>query len=628
MHTFAKKAKATQHTTSATSMMPVRIRFGQSNAVSSILHLQRTTGKRAVQRLLPVRTEDVEASSVSSAATGPAYDFSRMPVHTNLRKNIQLKLKVNSPGDIYEQEADRVADQVMRMPEPRLQRTCACEGGCHVCRQEQVTSKQMHFQAKNTEASNLRKIKTPSIIHDVLRSSGQRLETTTRAFMESRFGHDFSKVRVYTGSAAQQSSRALNARAYTIGSNIVFGPGHFAPHTEPGRRLLAHELTHVIQQSSGGLRLDLKEAEATANITQQIIRALNTPDPIAGVGDYDTAYNLLNGLSMPVMLRVLNELAAQFMLEVLISRGPPQDVDVPRISAAITLVRLANTDAANIKQAELESFANNAQSLPIDQQQDMLNFASTVRRISAETREGLAAMMTSEISGTSSGGLSPAIARGVKGPVNPGRWNPPGNQPIPFYIGNEAHIGIAQNYTAEHPGDPVFTNFISLSTILQQAAMLGFSPNTKELSSGELALKPDILNLAPSRLHLFEIKPTSLQSEGRAKACMYVKLLKKAGMSGVKLGPISEPGTNGAISAPGGVYLFETPEAGVIVYQYLRQRVVPVRVPEGEPAWELRWRLAPLTPQQQAAIVNTITVGAGGMILLYLMMLLLAPAGV
>jgi hypothetical protein len=110
---------------------------------------------------------------------------------------------------------------------------------------------------------------------------------------------------------------------------------------------------------------------------------------------------------------------------------------------------------------------------------------------------------------------------------------------------------------------------------------------------------------------------------GRAEARMYVGLLATAGVP-VTLGPIGEPGTNGAIPAPGGVYLFETPEAGVIVYQYRRQRVVPVPVPEGEPAYERRWRLAPLTPQQQAVIVTTTAAG----VMLIIMMILLAPVGV
>jgi hypothetical protein len=92
----------------------------------------------------------------------------------------------------------------------------------------------------------------PPIVHEVLRSPGQPLDSATREFMELCFGHDFSKVRVHSGGAAEQSVREVNANAYTMGHNIVFGEGRFAPGTHEGRRLITHELTHVVQQNRGG----------------------------------------------------------------------------------------------------------------------------------------------------------------------------------------------------------------------------------------------------------------------------------------------------------------------------------------------------------------------------------------
>jgi hypothetical protein len=89
----------------------------------------------------------------------------------------------------------------------------------------------------------------PPIVGDVLRSSGQLLDPTTRAFMESRFGHDFSRVRVHTDARAAESARAVNAHAYTVGRDIIFAAGEYAPETTNGRRLLAHELVHVMQQN-------------------------------------------------------------------------------------------------------------------------------------------------------------------------------------------------------------------------------------------------------------------------------------------------------------------------------------------------------------------------------------------
>jgi hypothetical protein len=87
-------------------------------------------------------------------------------------------------------------------------------------------------------------------VESVINSSGRPLDRETRRYMESRIGFDFSKVRIHTDSLAATSAKSLNARAYTVGNNIVFGPGRFAPNTTEGRRLLAHELTHVVQQTA------------------------------------------------------------------------------------------------------------------------------------------------------------------------------------------------------------------------------------------------------------------------------------------------------------------------------------------------------------------------------------------
>jgi hypothetical protein len=92
-------------------------------------------------------------------------------------------------------------------------------------------------------------VRTPALVNDLLLAEGGRLlDARTRAFMESRFRHDFSRVRIHTGGAASAAARALDARAFCLGRDIVFGPGQYAPETPSGRRLLAHELTHVVQQ--------------------------------------------------------------------------------------------------------------------------------------------------------------------------------------------------------------------------------------------------------------------------------------------------------------------------------------------------------------------------------------------
>ncbi|HJQ31253.1 MAG TPA: DUF4157 domain-containing protein [Pyrinomonadaceae bacterium] len=88
----------------------------------------------------------------------------------------------------------------------------------------------------------------PPVVHEVLDMSGHPLDSATRGVMESRFGHDFSRVRVHTDKKAAESAREVGAQAYTVGRDIAFAPGRYAPETPSGLRLLAHELTHVVQQ--------------------------------------------------------------------------------------------------------------------------------------------------------------------------------------------------------------------------------------------------------------------------------------------------------------------------------------------------------------------------------------------
>ena len=217
-----------------------------------MLHLQRTIGNQIVQRMVQTNAEELEEGSASTSLTRFAYDFSQIPVHPKSPAYVQAKLRVSPPGDSYEQEADRVSEHLMRMAEPRLQRVCACGGGCPTCQ----TNKQEHerLQAKRVQASDAGQTAVPAIVHEVLSSPGKPLDPATRAVMEPRFGHDFRFVQVHTDAKATESARAVNALAYTVGRDVVFGSGQYAPGTHEGRKLIAHELTHVVQQRQNELR--------------------------------------------------------------------------------------------------------------------------------------------------------------------------------------------------------------------------------------------------------------------------------------------------------------------------------------------------------------------------------------
>ena len=225
-----------------------------SSAAHPLRELQRSIGNQAVQRLI----------------SSPY---------------IQTKLNVSTPGDPSEQEADRVADTVMRMTVPQATQK---EATTHIQpkplasqirrlvqrepeqpgeeeKEETIATKPIVQRAPSgrekgplnfpstAAPGGLGLSSAPPIVHEALSSPGQPLGMTERAFFERRFGRDFGDVRVHTDSIAAKSATAVNALAYTAGKDIVFAKGQYAPHSTAGERLLAHELVHTVQQRNGVL---------------------------------------------------------------------------------------------------------------------------------------------------------------------------------------------------------------------------------------------------------------------------------------------------------------------------------------------------------------------------------------
>jgi outer membrane protein OmpA-like peptidoglycan-associated protein len=272
---------------------------------------------------------------------------------------IQAKLTIGQPGDVYEQEADRVAEQVMRMPDPdiaarkgvseehkgpNIQRMCTeCEEelqgesqGVHIqrmctdceeelqrktkdselghlelgyssevdphkqteetqvqrmcseCKEEELHRQPMEeeeelFQTKEVSGGTPEiNSKTESQINSI-RGGGQPLPESVRAFFEPRFGRDFSGVRVHTGSQANESAKSVNALAYTVGQDVVFGGGQYSPGTDAGKKLIAHELTHVMQQNGLGSILHRKSSIKPAVDTSEI-NGEGSPILVASMG--------------------------------------------------------------------------------------------------------------------------------------------------------------------------------------------------------------------------------------------------------------------------------------------------------------------------------------------------------
>ena len=250
-------------------------------------------------KLFPTSLSSFERSSSNPYRNILPFSFSSIPLQAPTHRppapiglRLQRKLAVGSAHDPLEAQADEMAEHIMSMASPTetgvvptsspqtLQRKCSCEEGGGKCKQ--CEEKQQKLQRK-AQGGIVAPVAAPPIVHDVLRSPGQPIDAATRAFMEPRFGRDFSRVRLHTETRAAESARLVNALAYTVGDDIVFGEGAYSPGSAATRRLLAHELAHTLQQSASPLRLQracLTAAECAApQATLQNFVATTVADP-------------------------------------------------------------------------------------------------------------------------------------------------------------------------------------------------------------------------------------------------------------------------------------------------------------------------------------------------------------
>ena len=243
---------------------PPQARFDPSRLV------QRTI---ANQELPQASAEHPKGGALTVAPTHFAHDFSRIPVHATKHLKIQTKLTVSAPGDQYEQEADRVADSVMaghtrpvgqvsQGVQPKLYRVVVrpedavdsvLPPGTEAEDEAPEVSQTEEVQRSASGEAGAVSPHLEQSLKQATRGGGETLPSPTRPFMESRFGRDFSSVRVHNDARANTLARQVNARAFTLDNDIFFASSQYQPHSREGQHLLAHELTHVIQQSEGRL---------------------------------------------------------------------------------------------------------------------------------------------------------------------------------------------------------------------------------------------------------------------------------------------------------------------------------------------------------------------------------------
>ena len=191
----------------------------------------------------------------------------------------QPKLTINNPNDKYEREADTMADKVMRMKQPGIQLQSSpittVQKKCTHCEEEENK-----LQRKENNKEEITVDESVENYVSSLGSSGQPLPTEVRNFYEPRFGYDFNKVKIHTGNVAAKSAQSVNALAYTSGYNIVFNNGQYSPNTDTGKKLLGHELTHVVQQRTGVSGLQREELTAAQRIDECVKLPVKQPEDL------------------------------------------------------------------------------------------------------------------------------------------------------------------------------------------------------------------------------------------------------------------------------------------------------------------------------------------------------------
>jgi outer membrane protein OmpA-like peptidoglycan-associated protein len=260
-----------------------------SSAPLAIARLQRAVGNRTVARLIAQGVDPVARRAHQAVVQRKCAECEKE------HDTIQPKLAVGPADDEYEREADRVAEHVMRMPDPvsrALQRTPAIVQ--RVCKECEEEDKKLQGKAVGGEGLHV----SPAVESQIasLKGAGHPLPASARSYFEPRFGQDFGRVRVHTGPRAAEAAHSIGALAFTVGRDVAFAAGRYAPETSAGRRLLAHELTHVVQQGAVG--------HAPAGVVQRACEVTAPPGDLgchAATTSIGTGTNILFGLDSPAL---------------------------------------------------------------------------------------------------------------------------------------------------------------------------------------------------------------------------------------------------------------------------------------------------------------------------------------
>jgi hypothetical protein len=464
---------------------------------------------------------------------------------------------------------------------------------------------------------------------------GRPLPPAVVARLSAVFGHDLGHVRVHQDAQAARLAEAAQARAFTVGHEIWFNAGELDLTSPQGLELLLHELTHVIQADEGraprpsgeGVTVssphDPHEQEA-----ERVAAALLPAVDLYGDGLSLEGGGLLDDAAWSAAVDLCPAQSPAQSPETTLSREDlPTSDNPPATEAAgagllvmwegeapIVIRAPASGEAEDIAAAFAEAGATTCEDWEEVSAAEPTYPLYYALMLAGEAGEGavdfeglgpVAAAAMAETPAVAPGGAAsggaPATGGGMVpqtagGGMSPGPWAPPGGQPAPFYVGNEAHDGIGERYREANKPDLVFLNSIPVSSIVTEMnKQTGTSGDTKKLSGSNAALRPDILNA--TKRCVYEIKPANAAAEGAAEAAMYVAAFAQAGVV-ISLGAPAMPGTSGVISGPGGFFQYDSPMPGVIVYRYSKQQPqtvpVPLPAPQSSPAEDQEGELQPV----------------------------------
>ncbi|MEH1800127.1 MAG: DUF4157 domain-containing protein [Nostoc sp.] len=243
----------------------------QNNQTSEASGILQRAAIRSIADAEVQSTDDLEARPLSNSALSK--DFSRVAISTTKPQQIMTKLMVGPVKDKYEQEAERVAAQVVqRINAPAF----VWSGEDETVQREKMETKDnearlMRSPILQRKSSDAGMAATPNLETSInrARSGGQPMADNIRQPMEKAFSADFSRVKIHTNSQSDQLNQSIQARAFTTGQDVFFRQGAYEPGSRGGQELLAHELTHVVQQNSGELQRSLfkssQQLSASAN---------------------------------------------------------------------------------------------------------------------------------------------------------------------------------------------------------------------------------------------------------------------------------------------------------------------------------------------------------------------------